>query len=238
MNMWKEMSAFRDWLLLNEMSSSGIVLWYSLFTIWNKVGCQCKFNVPNSTLMKLTGLSKQGLINARATLIQKGFIHYEKGKKGRAPVYQLNSLVHSVDPSVYQLPTQSTTETLPLIDDLRERRRRGRRIASEKLLVTYEQNFGSLPPIVMKSLHDWCDELDEEIVMEAIKFAVKKGGKTFSYLEKILEKWNDAGLKSRQDLRHYIKRPKAKNTVLFQTRKKSEKPETLFDELRREGERV
>lgn len=76
------MSAFRDWLLLNEMSSSAIVLWYSLFAIWNKAGCQSKFCVPNSILMKLTGLSKQGLINVRATLVQKQFIRYEKGKRG------------------------------------------------------------------------------------------------------------------------------------------------------------
>lgn len=230
--MWKEMNAFRDWLLLNEMSSSAIVLWYSLFAIWNKAGCQSKFSVPNSILMKLTGLSKQGLINARATLVQKQFIRYEKGKKGCAPIYSLNSLVNSVDSSEYQ----SSTQSLPLIDDLKERRRRGRRIASEKLLVTYEQNFGSLPPVVMKSLHDWCDVFDEEIVMEAIEFTVKKGGRTFSYLEKILEQWQDAGLKNREDVRHYIKRPKAKNTVLFQAREKLEKPETLFDELRREEE--
>lgn len=236
MNMWKEMNAFRDWLLLNEMSSSAIVLWYSLFTIWNKAGCQSKFNVPNSILMKLTGLSKQGLINARATLVQKQFIRYEKGKRGCAPIYSLNSLVHSVDSSEYQSSIQSPTESLPLIDDLRERRRRGRRIASEKLLVTYEQNFGSLPPIVMKSLHDWCDVLGEDIVMEAIEFAVKKGGRTFSYLEKILEQWKDAGLKSREDVRQYIKRPKGKNTVLFQTKEMPKKPETIFDELRREGE--
>ncbi|WP_060669065.1 DnaD domain-containing protein [Oceanobacillus caeni] len=236
MNMWKEMNAFRDWLLLNEMSSSAIVLWYSLFTIWNKAGCQSKFNVPNSILMKLTGLSKQGLINARATLVQKQFIRYEKGKRGSAPIYSLNSLVNPVDPSEYQSSTQSPAESLPLIDDLRERRRRGRRIASEKLLVTYEQNFGSLPPIVMKSLHDWCEVLDEEIVMEAIEFTVKKGGRTFSYLEKVLEQWKDAGLKSREDVRHYIKRPKGKNTVLFQAREMSKKTETLFDELRREGE--
>ncbi len=205
MNVWKEMNAFRDWLLLNEMSSSGIVLWYSLFTIWNKVSCQSKFNVSNSTLMKLTGLSKQGLINARATLIQHQFIHYEKGKKGRAPVYQLNSLVQSVESSRYQSQFQSKTESLPLLDDLRNRRREGRKIASEKLLVVYEQNFGGLPPIVMQSLHDWCEELEEGIILEAIELAVKKGARTFSYVEKILEQWKRAGLKNTAEVRNYIK---------------------------------
>lgn len=113
MNVWKEMSAFRDWLLLNEMSSSGIVLWYSLFNIWNKVDCQCKFNVPNPTLMKLTGLSKHGLINARATLIQHWLIRYEKGKKGSALVYQLHSLVHTVDSLLYQLITVPINDRIP-----------------------------------------------------------------------------------------------------------------------------
>ncbi|WP_231889777.1 DnaD domain-containing protein [Oceanobacillus sp. Castelsardo] len=137
---------------------------------------------------------------------------------------------------MYQFPAQSTIESLPLIDDLRERRRRGRRIASEKLLVTYEQNFGSLPVAVMKSLHDWCDELDEGIVMEAIEFAVKKGGRTFSYLEKILKQWKNVGLENVEDVRNYIDQPRSSNMVLFKARNKPDEQESLFDELRREGE--
>ncbi|WP_339229073.1 DnaD domain protein [Oceanobacillus sp. FSL K6-2867] len=235
MNVWKEMNAFRDWLLLNEMSSSGIVLWYSLFTIWKKFGCESKFNVPNSTLMKLTGLSKQGLIKARNTLIRHQFIHYEN-KKGSAPDYQLSSLARSVESSQSHSQSQTTSESLPLLDDLRNRRREGRKIASEKLLVAYEQSFGGLPPIAMQSLHDWSEELEEEIILEAIELAMKQGGRMFSNVEEILEQWKGAGLKNTGEVRNYIKQPKSQNTVPFKKRTKKEKNTMLFDEPRREGE--
>ncbi|WP_145523939.1 MULTISPECIES: DnaD domain protein [Virgibacillus] len=37
---------------------------------------------------------------------------------------------------------------------------------------------------MQKELDNWCEKISEEIVLEAIMIAVKKGGRTFSYAEK------------------------------------------------------
>lgn len=195
LNIFKERNAFHQWLLLNEMSTSGIVLWHALMDICNRIGRKSTFNVPNSTLMKLTGLSKQGLMNARNVLVEKQFIRYEKGKKGCAPVYEIISLVHSIDRLQYQLKAQplnkSDTDELPIHKGKDKEKRRGGK-ARENIISIYEQNIGNLQPLIRRELDNWCEKVGEEIVIEAITITLKKGGRTFSYVEKILKEWTDA----------------------------------------------
>lgn len=113
MNIFKERRSFSRWLIWNEMNTSSIALRHALAEINNGLGRKRTFNVPNSTLMTLTGLSKQGLINARETLVEKQFIHYEKGKRGHAPMYEIISLVNSLDPTMYQSVYQSLNQSYP-----------------------------------------------------------------------------------------------------------------------------
>lgn len=97
MNYIRELNAFKDWLLLNEMPTSEIVLWHSLMLVNNMCRWQTTFSVANSRLQHLTGLSKQGLDNARSGLKSKGFIDYEKGQKKKPGKYRVISLVKSLD---------------------------------------------------------------------------------------------------------------------------------------------
>ena len=111
-----------------------------------------------------------------------------------------------------------------------------REVTGHHPLIMYEQNFGKLRPIVKDSLMTWCEELGYEMVMEGIKYAVIRGGKTFSYLEKILNYWSTAKLTSVDEVKDYetLKAAKRAQSSYFQTSIKRETP-TLFDELRREG---
>src|SRR5690625_7594664 len=88
----KDKNFFMDWLMLNEMSTGEIALWHTLMNIGNRVGQKSIFNAPTSTVMKLTGLSKQGLTDARKKLIKRGYISYEKGGQNRAPIYEMITL--------------------------------------------------------------------------------------------------------------------------------------------------
>ncbi|UQD52331.1 hypothetical protein C0971_10135 [Bacillus methanolicus] len=117
MNYIKELKAFRDWLLLNDLPTSAIALWHTLMAINNMTGWKERFNAPNSTVEKLTGLSKQGLVDARKKLIENGLIEYEKGKKGKAPTYKMVSLVNSLDQYSYQLDDQYTDQSTDQFDD-------------------------------------------------------------------------------------------------------------------------
>lgn len=107
MDYFKELNAFRNWLLLNELTTSGIALWHTLMSVNNMTGWKHWFNVPNSTLQQLTNLSKQGLVDARLLLINKGLIEYKKGKQREAGKYKMISLVNSLDQTLDQELDQS-----------------------------------------------------------------------------------------------------------------------------------
>ncbi|MEC5425302.1 DnaD domain protein [Virgibacillus sp. C22-A2] len=242
MNYIKELNAFRNWLLLSEIPTSAIALWYTLMAINNSVGWKSSFNAPNSVVQQLTGLSKQGLLNARNELIEHNLICCEKGKKGKAPVYKMVSLVNSVDQcmyqSVYQSLDPSLDESLTIPKQKlkqKQKSRRGEKEAENPFLI-FEQNFGILRPIAGESLIAWCEDLGDDIVVAAIKLAVKRGGHTYSYIEKILKEWAHAKLTSIDRVRDYERQKAANrdNTIPF--RKRTEKSrQTLFDELRQEG---
>ncbi|GAB3059598.1 DnaD domain-containing protein [Virgibacillus ainsalahensis] len=241
MNYIKELNAFRNWLLLNEIPTSAIALWYTLLAINNTVGWKPKFNAPNSVVQQLTGLSKQGLTNARSKLVEHQLIDYEKGIKGKAPVYQMISLVHSVDQFVcqspYQSDDQSRYESLTIPKQKRKQKQnssRGQQAVENPFLI-YEQNFGVLRPIAREAMMIWCGDLGDEIVIAAIKLAVKRGARTFSYIEEILKEWAHAKLESIDQVRAYERQKSAtkNNTIRFRKRTEESK-KSLFDELRQE----
>ncbi|SFT03711.1 hypothetical protein [Marininema halotolerans] len=93
MNYMKELNAFRNWVMLNRLSTGQIALWHTLMSINNMSGWQESFTAPNQTLQLLTGLSRQGLDGARNGLIQSGRIRYRKGKSNQAGTYQMISLL-------------------------------------------------------------------------------------------------------------------------------------------------
>lgn len=92
MNYIKELNAFRDWALINRPSTGQVALWYSLMSVNNMTGWKTEFTVPNQTLQLMTGLSRQGLANARNALMQAGLIKYEKGRSNQAGRYRMISL--------------------------------------------------------------------------------------------------------------------------------------------------
>ncbi|MFD2334641.1 hypothetical protein ACFSR7_35815 [Cohnella sp. GCM10020058] len=89
MDYMKELNSFRNWLLVNPLSTGEIALWHTLISINNMTGWIEWFTAPNTTVQLLTGLSKQGLDNSRNKLIQKGLISYRKGNKNAAGYYKM-----------------------------------------------------------------------------------------------------------------------------------------------------
>lgn len=95
MNYIRELNAFRDWLMVNRLSSGQIALWHMLMSFNNRAGWQEWFTLPNQTLQLVTGLSRQGLSKARNGLIQAGLIQYKKGRSSQAGSYRMQSLLQS-----------------------------------------------------------------------------------------------------------------------------------------------
>lgn len=250
----KDKNFFMDWLMLNEMSTGEIVLWHTLMNIGNRLGQQSVFNAPTSTVMKLTGLSKQGLADARKKLIKRGFISYEKGGQNKAPIYEMIPL-HKVvnyyfsfakeeDQAGNLTPDLTSDLTPDLAEDLpqeltihkeqnkKKKRGRGSERASSSLCKTYEENINKLTPLIQKELMRWIDDMGEDMVKEALIITVKKGGKTFSYLEKVLEQWKQAGLKTPEDIHTYeLEKELKKSSKLIPFKKQPPKQKTAEESL-------
>ncbi|WP_188456034.1 DnaD domain-containing protein [Virgibacillus oceani] len=241
MNYLKELNAFRNWLFLNEMPTGAIVLWHALISVNNSAGWKKQFNAPNSVVQALTGLSKQGLIKSRGKLIEKNFVRYKKGKRGSAPIYEMVSLINIMDQSGSQTSTeydnQTSSSSLPIPKQkLNQKQKSSREEQAKNPFIVYEQNFGILRPIVRESMIDWCNDLSDQIVIEAMRLTVKRGGRTFGYIEEILKEWSDAKLVSIDQVRAYEMEKAAKrhrtNSIHNQT---TENTKSMFDELRQEG---
>ena len=108
MNYILEIKAFYDWLEVNQLSTSAIVLWHALMHIANKTGWQDTFTVATVVLSTKTGLKRDALYNARAALQNKGLISFKVRTGNQSAVYIINPFV-SVKPT--QTPTQLPIQT-------------------------------------------------------------------------------------------------------------------------------
>lgn len=262
MNYIKELNGFREWLLLNELPANAVSLWYTLMSINNTARWKKRFNAPNGVVRQLSGLTKQGLLDARNKLKEQALIDFEKGKRGQASVYEMISLARTDESTLYQTQGESAyqsndqsqdkltyqsldqsqgesiDEFQPVLKqkhkEKQERRKEDKR--ADSLLIIYEQNIGKPGPIVNDELKQWSDLVGEPIVLEAVKQTTKYGGRTFSYLEKVLQEWREANLATLEAVQAYENRKKARknNTVPFRKPAKDSK-QSLFDELREEG---
>lgn len=96
MSVLKELYAFRELVTNSEdkiMSTGEFALWCALKMYQKEISES--FRVPTFMLEKLTGLSRQGLYNAREKLIKKGFIEYltdtAVNKPGLYKVYKIDT---------------------------------------------------------------------------------------------------------------------------------------------------
>lgn len=67
----------------------------------------------------------------------------------------------------------------------------------------YESNFGMLSPFQMEQIVMMCEENSDELVLAAMKLALKKNKKHLSYVEGILKIWRENNVKTVDDARAY-----------------------------------
>ncbi|WP_368987240.1 DnaD domain-containing protein [Caldifermentibacillus hisashii] len=66
----------------------------------------------------------------------------------------------------------------------------------------FEQNgFGTISGYLFEKIQAWCEDLSQELVLEAMKIAVESGNKNWSYVEGILRRWVDKGYKTINEVR-------------------------------------
>lgn len=107
MNYILEIKAFYDWLEVNQLPTSAIVLWHSLMHIANKTGWKDNFTVAVVVLEIKTGLKRQAVCNARTILQNKGLISFQSRGGNQTASYSMYSLVNE---SVSFKRTQGDTQ--------------------------------------------------------------------------------------------------------------------------------
>lgn len=198
MNYIQQANAFHSYRLYEERLSAGqIALYLSLMEINNKTNWRDYFQVANSTLEQLTGLSKPGVVKARNKLKQLELIDFKPNGQ-QATSYHLRKLYgdESIRPST-QVSTQdsirpstqdSTQVSTPLInktkpnktknnnhdDDAAERSPKNSEEKSDDQLNSssainhWQGIYGGLNSVQMEDLQRYRLEFHDELVNEAI----------------------------------------------------------------------
>jgi len=228
MNYIKELNAFREWLLVHDLSSGPITLWHTLMSINNVARWRQRFNAPYAIVGQLSGLSKQGIVNARKVLVEHGLLSYQVGRKGKAPIYEMYSLVNNIGDKM----DASTSEPLTIRKQKQNKNKQEGEEADDCAMI-YEQNIGTLTPLNKDTLLAWAVDLGNDMVLEAIRRAGIHGGRTFGYVEKMLRDWKAAQLDSCEAVVAYEqhKYKNRKHTVLF---KPHPEDKSVFTALREE----
>ena len=63
----------------------------------------------------------------------------------------------------------------------------------------FEENIRMLNAYERESLIAWCNDLGDELVMEAIKYSIQQGARTYKYLDYKLKRWVEKGVKDKND---------------------------------------
>jgi hypothetical protein len=109
----KEMNAFYDLDMANQLTPNAISLYFALLNIANKLYWKVDFTVSNLTLQSRSGIAdRKTLDRARNQLIQKGLIDYKpSGKVNQAGSYTVIGCVGQlVGKNATQHATQNATQ--------------------------------------------------------------------------------------------------------------------------------
>lgn len=109
MNYIKQLLSFYDSQVFNPLSSGQIVLWHALMHVNNKCAWTEWFTVANRTLESLTGLTRQGIVNARNGLKQHGFIEF-RGNGTKATSYKIINLYDNTMLDILQVTLQDSVQ--------------------------------------------------------------------------------------------------------------------------------
>jgi DnaD/phage-associated family protein len=63
----------------------------------------------------------------------------------------------------------------------------------------YEQNFGVLGSYIAEQIDEWCKDLSDDLVIEAMKRALSQNNRKWGYVTSILRDWHGKGIKTVAD---------------------------------------
>jgi DnaD/phage-associated family protein len=158
-------------------------------------------------------MAKSEFHKIRNDLKQIGLIGYEKGKKGQAGTYSIIPLYRNNTETNQETNPETNPRTNPETNprdinkhkqNINETNKEAAADARENAVVFFEKNFGITSPFIIEQIEAWVNDFDsDEIVIAAMKIALKKGANSFGYCEPILKEWYQKGLRTIDAIRAY-----------------------------------
>lgn len=143
----------------------------------------------------------------RDQLIDKGYITIQKNKNDKGKfennIYIIN---HTVKTSVRtkrhdgKMPSRQNDRTNNNSSFNNNSYLISSSSGAENPFTFYEQNFGLIGPFIQESIEHWCKDLSDELVIEAMKIALK-AGKGFDYAEGTMKRWHAKNIKTLDDVK-------------------------------------
>lgn len=231
MNYLREIKAFYDRQETNPLSSSAISLWHALMHIANKAGWPEEFAVAVSVLSLKSGLKERTLYHARNELKQKGYIRFRSRGGNQSAKYSLIPLSASLpahgadsqaDTAADTMAVAPADSSAPLIKQNGSKQSRDlKREQETNPHAFYEANgFGLLSPFIAEEISLWLDggyfSEPEAVVIEAMKQALASNVRNWKYVDRILNDWDQQGLKGLADVKSHLAERRKKRASVTQ----------------------
>jgi len=158
------------------------------------------FDIKN--IKEITMLEEKDIMESFSSLVAKGLINVNVVKEADGKVSEVIDLGNIYKAMVSEIKTEEQTKT------------------ATNIFSVFEQEFGRpLTPIEYEIINAWLKgDMNEELIIGALKEATFNGVSNLRYIDKIIFEWGKKGFKSMQDVNNHLKPSKGK-----------EPPKELFD---------
>lgn len=213
------------WLQESKNNRDGFKWVYNTYSDWKK---QFPFWSDKTIRRIITKLENEGLIisgNYNKLGIDKTKwyrIDYEKLEILTSPSGQNDQMEGT------NCPIEEVNMTTPLPEITTEKEEEEEKIAVvTNPILFFEQNgFGTIGSYIAQKIYEWCDDLSPELVLEAMKIAVERGAKSWSYVEQILRGWAEKKYKTVEQVHAAI--------LVFKEKRASPKSSSSKKKVRKE----
>lgn len=203
----KELRAFQNFMIKNDLPKGAITLWYTLMNIKMTEGEEIDWlSVPNKTIECLAGLSRQGVINARESLKQCGLIDFVEGEgRKRSPQYYLLSLVDEQETegqptAIVQIEEEKDERLEEITATVVEKEKTEEEQKEFKRIWNFVQKNFDVQPTFQYDVRQHLAVFHPDLMIEAFSRA-KKLEKPYGYGIAILKNWRKQHVQTMDDVK-------------------------------------
>ncbi|MDA1774363.1 DnaD domain protein [Bacillus cereus] len=85
-------------------------------------------------------------------------------------------------------------------EEKEEKEKEGPPVVENLAIDFYMKNFGHISPFMGEEINQWIDDLNQSLVVEAMKITLENNKRNWSYTKGILKDWHQQGFKTIQDV--------------------------------------